>query len=81
MNYQQQYYNNNKIKFRNYYLNKRMEKIKESNELNNIKEVDVIDEMKKKLINCCIVIRPNNKKKRKSSAITLQHGDFIVNWD
>lgn len=63
--YHRDYYNNNKEKFRNYYLKKRIE-------LLNAPKIEVFKQE-------TTVKRP--AKKKKCNKITVQRGEFIVSWD
>ena len=63
--YHRDYYNNNKERFRNYYLKKRIELLNQPN-----------IEVKQKE---ATMKRPTKKKKCKT--ITVQRGEFIVSWD
>lgn len=63
--YHRDYYNNNKEKFRNYYLKKRIE-------LLNQPKVEVAKQE---------VVTKRPTKKKKCNKITIKHGEFIVSWD
>ncbi len=65
LSYQQNYYNNNKDKFRNYYLKKRLDLLNEPKV--EVCKADVLNK------------RPS--KKKKCNTISVKRGEFIISWD